>query len=354
MDALQLRNESQGSAVQIRREIEAGYMMALSQPRDEAVCTQTLIKTCQDKDFAEIALYSFPRGGSNITGPSVILAREFARLWKNIRYGARITELEGDTITVEGFATDLETNTTALVPSRFKRLVYRKFKGWIEPDERQLREKIAREIALCERNAILKIAPKHLIDKALKLCQSVQKKQLDDEIKKDGVETIKDKLLTSYYNHFRITKEKIENYLGEKIEDLTPDQVQELRKLFASLRAGTIRVDEVFIDENEEKPKTAFNKGLEAMNEMFAKKAQEDNVQEAEDVSNVQEPKDEVQTEAEQPEASTQDTDEQDTVNEATDEPDAIEWQYNEGHKPEDKLSSLFTTKEEDDKRPTL
>ncbi len=51
-------------------------------------------RSCSRRSLAEQAFFRFPRGGEQVTGESVHLARELARCWGNLQYG--IKELRRD------------------------------------------------------------------------------------------------------------------------------------------------------------------------------------------------------------------------------------------------------------------
>ena len=61
--------------------------------------------------LAQSAVYSYARGGSSVTGPSIRLAEMLAQNWGNIQYGIRELSSENGESTVEAFAWDVETNT---------------------------------------------------------------------------------------------------------------------------------------------------------------------------------------------------------------------------------------------------
>jgi hypothetical protein len=72
-------------------------------------------ESCSQKGLAERAFFRYSRGGSQITGPSVHLARELARCFGNVQYG--IAELRRDDehgeSEMQAFAWDVQTNTRA-------------------------------------------------------------------------------------------------------------------------------------------------------------------------------------------------------------------------------------------------
>jgi hypothetical protein len=72
-------------------------------------------ESCDQMGLAERAFFRYSRGGSQISGPGVHLARELARCWGNIQYG--IAEMRRDDIAgeseMQAFAWDVQTNARA-------------------------------------------------------------------------------------------------------------------------------------------------------------------------------------------------------------------------------------------------
>lgn len=71
-----------------------------------------------DEDTAAACIYSLPRGGKPIEGPSVRLAEICAAAWTNLRVGARIVEESDKWITAQGFCHDLECNVASTMEVR--------------------------------------------------------------------------------------------------------------------------------------------------------------------------------------------------------------------------------------------
>ena len=93
------------------QEVQAAVFMAKRFPRDENFAIARIAQTCQRKGLAEKAIYSYPKGGQNVTGPSIRLAEAIAQSWGNIQSG--VVELEqrpGESVCMS-YCWDLETNT---------------------------------------------------------------------------------------------------------------------------------------------------------------------------------------------------------------------------------------------------
>src|SRR5262245_44745432 len=90
-----------GTAVaiaQIGDEIKAAVVTAKHFPRDENISFTRIMKSGERPSFAERAAYLYRRGGTDITGASVHLAREQARCWGNMRSGIRIVDVTEEEI----------------------------------------------------------------------------------------------------------------------------------------------------------------------------------------------------------------------------------------------------------------
>ncbi|HXJ25032.1 MAG TPA: hypothetical protein VNH17_05010 [Streptosporangiaceae bacterium] len=115
----------QATAVEQSRavaEVEAAIVVAMRHPRDVSRADRDMRRSCAHDTLAQKAFFRYSRGGQQITGPSVQLARELARCWGNIQYGIAEMRRDDDFGQSEmmAFAWDVETNarasTTFVVP----------------------------------------------------------------------------------------------------------------------------------------------------------------------------------------------------------------------------------------------
>lgn len=239
-----------GTAVALQRtdsEVKSALVMARHFPRNESDARQRLMTALQRHGLAEDATYSYDRGGAKITGPSVDLAREAAKLWGNISYGQRIVEKTEDWIHVMGFAMDLETNTRVEKEDRFRRMIQRKRNGatvYVEPDEREERELTSKRGAICERNAILNILPKDLIEDAVEAARKTVVAAANKQLA-EHPEDVAKKLATAFAA-LGVTVEMLEKKLGHPLKLLTPDEVVTLKALGKALKDGSTTRDNEF------------------------------------------------------------------------------------------------------------
>jgi hypothetical protein len=235
-------------AVREAQEVRAMITMARDMPRSEEAAYAALIRSCRRPSFATAALYKFPRGSkkdndgnwvkNNVEGPSVGLAREFARCWGNLQYGFGIVRDDDNSRTVRGFAWDMETNTRKMQESTFEKLIQRKQGGqtvWIEPDERDLRELTNKHGAICERNCVLQLLPKDYLEDAMTECKST----VVNAAAKDPDAQIKAIVLG--FSDLNVPVEQIEFLLGHPIGQSSPAEIADLRGIWKSIADGNSR-----------------------------------------------------------------------------------------------------------------
>lgn len=109
------RNAGQVTQVEQARavaEVAASVLAAQQSPRDEDLAIARFKRSCARLDFAQRAMFSFPKGGNNkrVTGPTIHFAIEAARCWGNMTSGSAEIERGSDSSTIVAFAWDMETN----------------------------------------------------------------------------------------------------------------------------------------------------------------------------------------------------------------------------------------------------
>ena len=82
-------------------------------PRDVRQSLERIKTACMRTGLAAVATYTYSRGGTDISGPSIRLAEVLANNWGNIRAGIKELEKRDGESTVLAYCHDLETNTQA-------------------------------------------------------------------------------------------------------------------------------------------------------------------------------------------------------------------------------------------------
>ena len=127
------------------------YPRSIKRFRDEALAMVTL-----NENIAQECIYSLPRDGKNIEGPSARFAEVVASAWGNSRAGARIVSDQGEFVTAQGVFHDLERNVA--ITYEVQRRIVDKNGRRFKPDMIGVTANAACSIAL--RNSILKGVPK--------------------------------------------------------------------------------------------------------------------------------------------------------------------------------------------------
>lgn len=239
-----------------RQELQCSMTMAMANQRVEMDAFNRAMGSCKRPRFAAQAVYAFPRGGATVSGPSVKLARELARCWRNLRAGYRVLDRTDEAVHLLGYAVDLEGNVWQTQEDRFPLLIQRKVgKGrnrttkWVVPDERDARELIGRRGAKLERNCILRILPPDLIEEAMDACRHTAARAATGDINTSREDT--QRALLATFAGIGVDREAVERHLGHKVEMLTGDELADLRRKFSSISDGQASAAELFPSEEK-------------------------------------------------------------------------------------------------------
>lgn len=224
-------------------EIQAMVFMAKQFPRNQIQAADRILNACTRQTLADSAVYSYPRGGQNIEGPSIRLAEVLAQNWGNLDFGIRELSQENGVSTVEAYAWDLETNVrqAKVFQVAHKRMARVGTKTLTDP--RDIYEMVANQGSRRLRACILSIIPGDIVEAALAQCSVTQAASVGatpEEIK----ETIRK--LTATMEKFGITAENIQDRYQCRLEAIRPAQIVELRKIYTSLKDGMSKPSDWF------------------------------------------------------------------------------------------------------------
>ena len=224
-------------------EIQAMVFMAKQFPRNQIQAADRILNACTRQTLADSAVYSYPRGGQNVEGPSIRLAEVLAQNWGNLDFGIRELSQENGVSTVEAYAWDLETNVrqAKVFQVAHKRMARVGTKTLTDP--RDIYEMVANQGSRRLRACILSIIPGDIVEAALAQCSVTQAASVGatpEEIK----ETIRK--LTATMGKFGITAENIQDRYQCRLEAIRPAQIVELRKIYTSLKDGMSKPSDWF------------------------------------------------------------------------------------------------------------
>lgn len=224
-------------------EIQAMVFMAKQFPRNQIQAADRILNACTRQTLADSAVYSYPRGGQSVEGPSIRLAEVLAQNWGNLDFGIRELSQENGVSTVEAYAWDLETNVrqAKVFQVAHKRMAKGGTKTLTDP--RDIYEMVANQGSRRLRACILSIIPGDIVEAALAQCSVTQAASIGttpEEIKA----TIRK--MTAVMSKFGITIENIQERYQCRLEAIRPAQIVELRKIHTSLKDGMSKPSDWF------------------------------------------------------------------------------------------------------------
>lgn len=245
--AMQYDNQQQGgvlaqtSSSREMEEVKGQIFMAKQFPRNVFQSEQRILDNCKRPALAEVAVYSYPRGGTKVEGPSIRLAEVLAQNWGNLSFGVKeLEQREGESVAM-AYAWDLETNVRQEKIFTVKHS--RKARGKLTKldDPRDIYELVANNGARRVRSCILGIIPGDIVDKAVEECNKTLRGNSSGPLK-DRI----GKALKAFKEKYRVTQDQIEGRFGYNIDAFTERDYADLINIFNSLKDGMSKPDDWF------------------------------------------------------------------------------------------------------------
>ncbi len=255
-------------------EIQAAMTIAANFPRNEVASRDKIMSACQRPALAQTAIYSYPKGRTSVTGPSIRLAEVLARYWGNLNCGFRELNRKDGLSEVEAFAWDLETNTKFTRQFSVKHWRDTRNGGYAIKEEREIYELIANMAQRRVRACILEIIPGDIVEEAVAQCNKTMTADLQG---RDPVEGARN-LLAALKKH-GVTQQNVEKRMGHRIEAVSAAEVIDLCKVVKSIEDGFSSAADWFEIEDKEENKALENAvlGEGAASSSSPQKAEKDN-----------------------------------------------------------------------------
>lgn len=226
-------------------EVRAAVMIAMDRPRDRSQALSEMREVCGIMGLAERAFFRVPRGGEQVNGESIHLARELARIWGNIDYGVK--ELARDDIKGQSellaFAWDLQTNARSeivfIVP-HVKGKANRRLTG-----TQEIYENNASFAGRRLRETIFAVLPVWFKDEAAQICH----KTLESGGGKPLIQRVADMRMA--FEGIGVVAAQLETKRGRKIADFLAEDVAALGVVFRSIKHGEATMADEFPKEKE-------------------------------------------------------------------------------------------------------
>lgn len=222
-------------------EVQAAVFMAKRFPRDENAALARINKSCQRIGLASKAIYAYPRGDKNVTGPSIRLAEALAQAWGNVQTSWGVLETRPGESVCMAYCWDIETNFRDMRMFTVKHELSTRNGTKVLTDPRDIYELIANQCARRKRACILSVIPKDVVDAAVETCQ----KTLSTAYKEPLIDRLR-KMVSVFEQEFSVSLGAIERYMGYKLEAFTELDMVTLRGVYAALRDGEAKREDYF------------------------------------------------------------------------------------------------------------
>lgn len=192
-----------------------------------------------DEETAASCIYTLPRGGKNLSGPSVRLAEIMASSWEHLRIASRIADIGETDLTAVCVAHDLLTNVA--VAKEVKRRIQNSKGQRYNEDMIVMTANAAQSIAY--RNAVFSVIPRAYVNKVYAQAREVATgKGLTLAAKRTKTMTWLKAMIDD------LTDERIFNVLEgvAKMDDITLAHLEQLIGLGTAIKDGERSPEEAF------------------------------------------------------------------------------------------------------------
>ena len=214
-------------------EVRAAMVIAKQFPRDEMAAADRILQSCQRSTLAESAVYVYPKGGAQVTGPSIRLAEAMARHWGNLQWGMReLSQSNGESI-MEAFCWDVQNNSKQVKQFTVPHIRHTR-NGQVKlRDPREIYELTANHGARRLRACILAIIPADVTEAAVKQCEMTQ--QNAAQVDADSL-----KAMVNAFAKIGVTKQQLEARVGHRltVEATISAELLALRRIWRSINDG--------------------------------------------------------------------------------------------------------------------
>lgn len=230
-----------------RSEVDAQLAISRQYPRDlELFHARAHALATKTEAVAAECIYSIPREGKLIEGPSVRLAEILVANWGNCRAGARIVEEGSEYVTAQGVFHDLESNAITTFETR-RRIIDKRGRRY-SGDMVTITSNAACAIAL--RQAVLKGIPKPYWEG---LFAAVRQKAAGNaaDLPERRAKALK------AFAAMNVSEARILARLGvEQTNDITAEHIVTLAGIYNAIREGEATAAEAFPEPEATKPDT--------------------------------------------------------------------------------------------------
>lgn len=227
-------------------EAQGQLILAKRFPRDENAAHAKLMNSCKLPGLASVAFYNVPRAGGSVSGPSIRLAEEIARVYGNFEYGHKELSRTDGKSEVLVYAWDKENNNYSTRQITVMHVLDYKDKMTKQPmqrplhDQKDIDDKIANVASKQMRGRILALLPKWMVEDAIQQCRQTLAGNVQEPIES------RVRKMSQAFAVFGVTVDMLQNYLGHPLASVTADQLVDLVGIHNAIRDGGIKASEFF------------------------------------------------------------------------------------------------------------
>ena len=206
----------------------------------------------RDEKTASTCSYSLPKGGKQIKGPSVHLARIIAQLYGNLRMEVYASNITATTVSATAVAFDLESNYAVKIEA-VRKILDKYGKRY---NEDMVNTTMQAAMAVAERNAIFKIIPKSIIDQ---IYEAAQRKLTGDLSTEEKLIAKRKEVISFFKKTYDVEEKEILKLYGKQtFSQITAEDIASLRGFVQALKDGDTTIDDTFdrvskVDKNKNK-----------------------------------------------------------------------------------------------------
>jgi hypothetical protein len=222
-----------------RAEIDSQIATAKKYPRSlDRFYKDAVQMACMNESVASSIMYSIPRDGKQITGPSVRMSEIVASAFGNIRVEARIVEIGDDSVTARAMCLDLERNNAQTVEVR-QRIKKSNGKRYTED---MINVTAQSAMSKAKRNAIFSVVPRVYVEPIM---EEARKVAVGDQKTLGARRTA----MLAHFASLGITAAQVYACVGVTGEaDITLDKLAQLKGYATAIKTNEVDIDTVFPD----------------------------------------------------------------------------------------------------------
>lgn len=256
-------NETAAVAVaeQAKALVQAKFIMALKQPRDIDRVRVRILRDCKRPRFAEAALYSIPRAGTQIVGPTIRFAEAVVVHYGNIDVNSLTLYDDHEKRIIRVTAIDLETNASWSKDITIEKSIERRKLGKgqipisqrvnsqgkvvyrVEATDDELMMKEASMFSKWARNLSLRLVPYDIKEEAVDVVRETMRNQ--DAQDPDATR----KKLASAFAELGVEPSDLVELLGHELGRCSPLELEKLRGIHMAVKTGEVTWGEVLAEE---------------------------------------------------------------------------------------------------------